>query len=287
MGVGCTVTATGPESTIIVQRALDEVAELEGLWSRFRADSDVSRLNNAGGRPVWVDRRTVLLLHHMVAAHTATHRAFNPALLPLQITAGDADSLAAPGTTLIPADATSSADVTGIVFHDDGRVSFPPGLVVDAGGIAKGLAADLTVANARESGAEGICVNIGGDMAIDTGDETGWSVEILSPLTGDVQTTVHVARGGVATSAIRARHRDGRGIPSHIFSVDGAAPLDRVAGATVLAATGAWAEAWTKAAIVGSTPEVIAALESHGLAGLIVLADGTVRTTSTWKDFIR
>lgn len=285
MGVGCTVTATGSDSAVLVQRALDEVAVLEGLWSRFRADSDVSRLNNAGGRPVWVDRRTIMLLHHMVAAHAATHGGFNPALLPLQIAAGDADSLAAPGTTLIPADATSSTDVAGIVFHDDGRVSFPQGLVVDAGGIAKGLAADLVVANARENGADGVCVNIGGDMAIDTGDGTGWSVEILSPLTGDVHATVHVAHGGVATSAIGARHREGRGIASHIFSVDGAAPLDRVAGATVVAATGAWAEAWTKAAIVGSTPDAIAALESHGLAGMIVLADGTVRTTSTWKDF--
>lgn len=285
MGVGCTVTATGPNSTVTVNRCLDEVAVLERLWSRFIPESDLSRLNNAGGRPLWVDRRTVELLHHMIAAHELTEGAFNPALLPLQLAAGDDRSLVDARTTLLPVDASASARVTDIVFHDDGRVGFPRGLSVDAGGIAKGRAADLVVAWARANGADGVCVNIGGDMAIDTGDETGWNVDVLSPVTGGTATTVRVSRGGVATSAVGARHRNGGGIASHIFTVDGAAPVDGVVGATVIASTGAWAEAWTKACIVSDTTSALESLGSHGLAGMIVSADGSVRTTDSWSSF--
>ena len=285
MGVGCTVTATGPDSAVLVHRCLDQVAALEQLWSRFIGHSDLSRLNNSRGTPLWVDDRTVALLHHMVDAHRLTDGAFNPALLPLQVAAGDASSLVDSGTTLIPPDTSADARVGDIGFLEDGRVRFPAGLTVDAGGIAKGFAADLVVAWARANGADGICVNIGGDMAIDTGDDSGWNVEIISPLSGEVAATVHVSRGGVATSAVNARHRNG-GIPSHIFTADGAVAVDRVIGATVIAATGAWAESWTKAAIVGETSTVLAALESHGLAGMVTAADGSVRTTSTWNGFI-
>ena len=286
MGVTCTVTATGSRSAVIANRCLDRVADLEQLWSRFLDHSDVSRRNNADGRPLWVDDRTIVLLHHMIEAHRLTGGAFNPALLPLQMSAGDSRSLVDNGRTVIPDDARATADISAVEFLPDGRVRLPDGLTVDAGGIAKGHAADLVASWARAEGADGVCINIGGDMAIDSGDESGWNIDILSPLTGDTTTTVHVARGGVATSAINARHRNG-GIASHIFTTEGAVADDRVIGASVIASTAGWAEVWTKAAIVSEIESAFAALEAHGLAAMVQSADGSVSTTSTWSSFVR
>ena len=56
-------------------------------------------------------------------------------------------------------------------------------------------------------------------------------------------------------------------------------------GATVIASTGAWAEVWTKAAIVSDPAGILPRIEAHGLAAMLVAADGSVTTTENWSSF--
>lgn len=292
MGVTCSVTIIGVNAPVIASRCLDLVDELERLWSRFIPSSDICRINHSAGRPTRIDPRTTSLVRHMVAGCEATHGCFNPCLLPLQLHLGDSSSLidgrtsSVPEWTRVP---TSVVDeVRGIEFLEEGLVRLPPGLTLDAGGLGKGRAADLIVAEALTLGADAACVNLGGDMSISgpTPDGNGWTVEILDPI--DLRTpiaTVVVNRGGVATSSMTARRRDGRGVAGHILSGDEPDTTSGSRGATVLASTATWAEMWTKFAVLTRVDRALDTLESIGLAAMIVTHDGSLVTTSTWKAF--
>lgn len=290
MGVTCAMTVIGERAPLIADACLDAVSELELLWSRFIPDSDICGLNDRAGEPTRVDRRTVSLVRHMIAAHEATDGWFNPTLLPLQIRGGDHRSLVDDKESSVPHGSGERPDMEGVEIIDDETVLLPRGMSLDAGGIGKGLAADIVVGLALSLGAVSACANLGGDMRISgpSSDGTDWNVEILDPI--DLATpidTVVIARGGVATSSQSARHRGGRGPTRHIIRAagDGAAVAGEVIGATVLASTAAWAEAWTKHAVLAPVERTIAALDSRGLAGLMVLADGRSVGSSAWQDF--
>ena len=286
MGVTCVATVVGIDSIDLAVRCLDLVEEIESLWSRFIPTSDISRLNSANGQPTLVDDRTLTLIHHMIAAHQATAGAYNPTRLPLQIGAGDASSLINDRRTELPADAVVFSQLSGIHIFHDGKVSLPRGMTLDAGGIGKGLAADLILQFALEQGAQAACINLGGDMAINTGDSIGWDVEILSPVDPEViLDTVRISVGGVATSSLFARQRNSTGIASHLFTDSSAHDTQHTVGATVIANSAAWSEAWTKYAILSNSAQAIEMLTSTGLAAMLVSADGHATRTESWKTF--
>src|SRR3546814_18882979 len=54
------------------------IAELEGRWSRFRPDSEVSALNQHAGHPVLVSPATYALVPTAVTARRATPGCFAP-----------------------------------------------------------------------------------------------------------------------------------------------------------------------------------------------------------------
>ena len=286
MGVKCVATISGPNATAIAQDCLDQVAHYEQLWSRFISSSDISRLNNAQGQPVWVDPITVQLISYLMAAHSQTAGSFNPTLLPLQIRNGDSHSLVDEKISYISNDSHPFSELTGITFFEDGRVSLPRQMTLDAGGLAKGFAADLQVANALSMGATSACINLGGDMAISTPTDAGWTIEIAHPVNHEkIVSSISVSHGGIATSTTNARHREHRGIATHIFTSKGPLPTDKTISATVIANNAAWADAWTKYAISTPTATALEILESKGFAGLLIDTQDNVFTTTNWSDF--
>ena len=286
MGVTCVATVVGINSQDLAVHCLDLVEDLESLWSRFIPTSDISRLNSANGKPTLVNEKTLTLIHHMIAAHQATDGAYNPTRLPLQIAAGDARSLVNDRSTELPSNSAVFSQLSGIQIFHDGNVSLPRDMTLDAGGIGKGLAADLVLRFALEQGAEAACINLGGDMAINTGDSIGWDVEIISPVDPDIiLDTIRIAVGGVATSSLFARQRTGAGITSHVFNDSSAHDTEHTVGATIIANTAAWCEAWTKYAILINPAQAIDTLTSTGLAAMLVSADGQITRTESWKTF--
>ena len=123
-------------------------------------------------------------------------------------------------------------------------------------------------------------------MAINTGDSVGWDVEILSPIDSEViLDTVRIAVGAVATSSLFARQRNGAGITSHLFTDSSAHDTQHTVGATVIANSAAWSEAWTKYAILSNPELAIDTLTSTGLAAMLVSANGQITQTQSWKTF--
>jgi thiamine biosynthesis lipoprotein len=283
MATHCTVTVVATDPSRLVDYGLQTVARIEQSWSRFLESSDITRLNRARGERVHVAPETAQLISFMKAAHTVTDGAYNPTLLPLQVANGDDRSLDGTPAPDLPADLFTWNTLDGIDLYSDGSARVPSGMSLDAGGIGKGLAADLVARDLLAMGADAACVNIGGDMRMVRSQQSqvSWPVTIAPPHGIDIEEEIISVRdGAVATSDRLARPI------AHHYSAHGAVRGD-VAGATVVASSAAWAEAWTKFAMTRDIADTISALERIGLAGRIVVADGSAYRTATWEEFAR
>jgi thiamine biosynthesis lipoprotein len=269
------------------------VGHLEALWSRFIATSDVSRLNAAGGAPVRVDPFTVRLLEMMASGAAATDGAYDPTLLAPLVALGYAASWEDPGavTSLAPGCALRSDVRQVLVDREHGVVQLPPGAVIDAGGIGKGLAADIAVEAVLACvPGVGIMVSIGGDVRVagTPPDERGWVIAVADEPGGAPVAELCVADAGVATSG--TMHRTWPtpgGTAHHLIDPRTGRPTATgpraVAVATVVAGDAAWAEVWTKALVVAGVAHTLDRLDDLRLAGRVRLGDGTVVTNSSWS----
>jgi thiamine biosynthesis lipoprotein len=287
---------TEPDSAVAAA-IIDLLDHLEACWSRFVPDSDVSRLNLAGGRPVGVDPSTITLVATMIEAWQATDHRFDPTTLPALMDAGYRASIDDPRrVTILPSGALHFDDsVVERPMLDDVEIDLdamtvrlPIGLSIDAGGIGKGLAADLAIALALQSGAESALVSIGGDIATaGLAGHDAWRVVIAHPDTTRAPVgTIAVTGGGVATSSTRSRRWRHEGVERHhlIDPWTGAVSTTDLASVTVVARSGWLAEAHATAAILAGSDRVIDHLDRHELTGVAVTATGDILTTRDVAD---
>jgi thiamine biosynthesis lipoprotein len=259
---------------------------LEQRWSRFLPDSDITRINLADGRPVVVDPLTLTLITTMADAATLTDGRYDPTILPVLVADGYRASVEDPSRlTMLPACPSPMGAVSTVAIDTHRRtVTAPPGLTLDPGGIGKGLAADLVVAQLLDAGTSGALVDIGGDLACagTPPRADGWHVTIERPDEPDADlTTFALDTGGVATSSTRSRcwTRDDA-VHHHVIDPTTGAMSDTdLAAVTVVACRGWLAEAHATAAILAGQAGVLAYLESHGLSGLAVTVSGAIVAT--------
>lgn len=281
MGVHCRIDIVSTDAPALLDSCVDLLNSLEQLWSRFIPTSDISRLNLAEGAPTYVDPRTATLIAAMQQACDLTNGSFNPTQLPDQVNAGDAQSLATPGSTLLSPNSRSFTTLHDVVMEHGPRVHLPKGMTLDAGGIGKGLAADLIAEHARSRGASAVTVNLGGDIRVaqDPNSTRDTPIDILSPAPdASVVSTISLREGAVATSARNARWRNGRGIHNHIMGA-----TSDVVSASVIASSALWADVWAKHLIL--SPHGLHDIHTHGLAGLLIHSDGRIETSTSWKEF--
>lgn len=267
-------------------RAMERIVELERRWSRFTAASDITRINRAGGDEVPVSGDTVVLVAAMVEGWRSSAGRFDPTTLPDLVGAGYARSVvdgrpAAP----LPATARRGADLGRIVLDPvASTVRVPAGTVLDPGGIGKGLAADLVATDLLAVGARGALVSIGGDLVVAGTPPHGdrWAIDVEDPMTpGTALLTIHLDRGGVATSSTRSRRWRVRGAPHHhlIDPATGRSARTDLVAATVVASTAWQAEVAATSALLLGRGAGLADLATQGLAGVLVGRDGTVVTS--------
>lgn len=296
MGSAADVVIVGGSADLL-NRARAQLAHLERCWTRFSPHSDISRINRAQGEPVEVDSSTIRLVTAMVSGWVVTHGAFDPSQLAPLVGLGYATSWQDPtALTSLAASTSLRTPLDRIrVDHDRSVVVAPAGTGLDAGGIGKGLAADMVVESLLAGGADGALVSVGGDVRVagSAPHPGGWTVTVRG--TGDARNDVwvHLHDGGVATSGTQRRTwTDDAGRRRHHL-IDPATSHPVVEGhglvpvveASVIAGTGAWAEAWTKAVLVGGWARALPGLAKHGLAARIVHADGSVECNDAWHTF--
>jgi thiamine biosynthesis lipoprotein len=277
MGASGHVLVHGPAR--LLDQAETRIEELEDRWSRFRPQSELSTLNRRrDGRPWRVTADTALLVQACVTAWRGTGGRFDPTMLDAVVALGydrDFDLVrdAAAGSAAAP---RPGHGLDGVVVDDAaGTVTLPADVRIDPGGLGKGLAADVVVAELLASGAQGALVNLGGDLAVDgtAPGDGGWSVSVDDPFApGHALRDIRLVRGGVATSStLMRRWRCGDDVMHHLLDpATGLPTRSGIAAATVVAGTAWWAEALATAIVVGGPCPL------SGEAALIVTDDGNV-----------
>ncbi len=273
----------------VVAWARRRIEELEARWSRFVPTSEVSRLNASAETPVRVSDDTFQLVEHALDAWRMTGGRFDPTVLGDVLRAGYVTSFEQLPTA-------GPAPVSGLgrgaerieLDAESSSVCLPAGVGFDPGGIGKGFAADLVVAELLAWGVDGVCVNLGGDVRVagDAPDES-WVVAIEHPWRPGPAARLYLRDGGVATSS-RARRRwaTATGAAHHLIDPTGGEPADvGVVSASAVAATGWQAEAFAKAAFLAALPDGLDLLDRADVGGLLVDDDGAVLTNRALSSF--
>lgn len=262
--------------------------ELEAKWSRFLSDSEVMLLNNNPDVSHQVSDATLRLVSEMKLGCELTQGLFSGRVLGELIETGFATSRANPeNVTTWKASEQSSADLSDVEIDLAAKsVTVPRGVAIDAGGIGKGLAADLMSDYAMQLGAMGVAVFAGGDVAIKgmAIDAAGWKVDISDP--NDVTkfiASVELSRGGLATSSpmgwkIGKSHHiiDPRTLKS---------ATSNVVQATVIAQNASQAEVLAKMCVILQASEGIARINELGVAALLVDDENQVHASENWKTY--
>ncbi len=175
-------------------------------------------------------------------------------------------------------------------------VSLPAGVALDLGGIGKGRAADLTAQRLLELGADGVCVDLGGDVALAGRPPDGeawtigvddWGCSTAEPAAQPAR-AVRVAQGAVATSSTRGRRwATTAGLAHHLIDpATGRPATSGVRTVTVLAAEAMWAEVIAKAALIAGPDRGLGLVAGSGACGFLVEDDGRCRSTGDLARFV-
>lgn len=170
-----------------MERAKEKVLLLESILSRFREDSEVSRINAGAGQWVDVSRDTVQNLLLAQDAYVRTRGFFNPFMgyvledLGYKVTFENIQhetelTLSAGVPFVIPVRSPLCVDKEGL------RARLEPGYKIDLGGISKGWIVEQAADVLVEHAVTGFIINAGGDMVCRTSQgDVPWVIGITDP----------------------------------------------------------------------------------------------------------
>ena len=199
-----------------------ELHAIDLAASRFRPDSELSRLNASGGRPM---AATPLFLQAVEAALRAarlTAGLVDPTVgRALEAIGYDRDfaAIAATGPA-IRIDLRPVAGWQGVrVDRAASTVQVPSGVQLDLGATAKALCADRAARAVAAATGAGVLVSLGGDISVaGAPPEAGWVVRIAHHHADPLEAggpTFALWSGGLATSSTSARRWERGGQTMH------------------------------------------------------------------------
>ena len=196
-----------------VRLALAEIKNVDELMSNYKSDSEIGRVNkNAAMEPVAVGEATFEVLQKSIEFSRLTDGAFDITVGPLvSLFRIEERTGTAPSEVMI-ADAKSKVGYEKLKLDEENRtVQFTvEGMRLDLGGVAKGYAVDKAIEAARQSGAFGAMVDLGGDIRCFGKPPEGkrqWLIGLQDPKAaikgiggGGIVLTLKVTDKAVATS---------------------------------------------------------------------------------------
>ncbi|MBP6995342.1 MAG: FAD:protein FMN transferase [Phycicoccus sp.] len=296
IGTTCQILATDHDALqSAVEITRDELAALDLAISRFRPDSEVSRLAAAATDGPADAIASPLFANHLRAARKAARLTGGLVdftigqVLALRGYDADLDTVQArphSGTTRATSTNTVPGWQTVTIDAVDDRVHSPQGVVIDLGSTGKAHAADLISATLATQLRGGFLVNLGGDIAT-AGDEPpgGWRVGVEDEH-GAIHDVIALACDqAMASSSTRLRTwATDTGVAHHILNPrTGAIAPTTWAMVTVVAATALEANAASTAAVVLGE-EAVGWLTGHRLPARLQRPNGTAITTPGWPD---
>ena len=291
--IGTTVVYSTTEPTSLAELAeivRQHVDALDLAASRFRADSDLTKLNASRGSAVVVSDLLYEAMADAVRAAAVTDGLVSPTVgEAMRIIGYDRDfaEVARSGGP-VRVRVAPVPGWTAIELDPDRRtVKVPMGIELDLGATAKAACADRAARAGSATTCAGVLVSLGGDVAVaGPAPGNGWAIRISDrhdAPASEPGPVVAVREGGLATSGTSARRWERGGRPLHHL-IDPATGLSArtcwrtasVAHATCLEAN----TASTAAILLGSAAP--GWLADRGLHARLVHNDGTVVRTGQW-----
>ncbi len=265
--------ADTPEGLTRIDRAFAWFADVEAVCSRFDPASELMQLSATSGVAVPVSAMLFEAVQFAVAVADASGGAFDPTIGRRMERAGFNRHYETGALVESPVPADEDVDYRAIELDPEHRtVTLTRPLVLDLGGVAKGLAIDMAV---RElSPFRHFAVDAGGDLYLGGHNAEGqpWSVGIRHPRAdGQLIESVCVSDRAVCTSGDYERRGSG-GAGHHILDPHSGEPTGNVASVTVLAPTAMLADALATSAFVMAArdgDEALRWLEAQGVEGLL------------------
>ena len=270
-----------------------ELAVIDRTCSRFRDDSDLSRLNAAGGAWTEVDELLVEAVGVALRAARVTDGLVDPTVGEAMLGIGydrDFATIVLDGPALARTPSwISTAGWQHVELRPERReIRIPPTMRLDLGSTAKALAADRAAVRAAGVSGCGVLVSLGGDIAIG-GDalEGGWPIGIADDHAAEPEPgeTIVIVSGGLATSSTTVRRWTRGGVPvHHIIDPRTGLPAREVwRTVSVCASSCVDANTASTAAVVlgEEAPDWLAA---RGLPARLVSPDGSIVRVAGWPE---
>jgi thiamine biosynthesis lipoprotein ApbE len=246
LGTSVVLRLADPTALEVARATVEhELDAIDRACSRFRGDSELSRVNRAGGRPIRVGPLLMEALTVALRGAELTGGDVDPTLgRALELAGYDRDRLLlAPPHGEPPAYAAHEHDeyqhhgtpesrgepdrdgeperqpavaarvISGwqsvVLDHARSTVRVPNPIRLDLGATAKAWAADRTAERAAQASGCGVLVSIGGDIATcGEAPDGGWRIRVTDDCRSDPSApgqTVSIISGGLATSSTAVR----------------------------------------------------------------------------------
>jgi thiamine biosynthesis lipoprotein len=258
---------------------LSEIARLEAIFSLYREDSQLTRLNRVGRiEAPALELRDLLARAGRFAELSGG--AFDPTVQPLwRLYAGAFATRGAPPDARAIAAARASVDYRAVAIGRKEIAFTRPGMAATLNGIAQGYITDRVADLLRDMGFVRLLVALGEVRALDGPAEgQGWTVAIPDPFDPNRRVAeLELAGAALATSSGRASRFEASGRYHHLFDPATGASANRHASVSVIAGSATAADALSTALSVlpeEAAPAVLAAAQARAL---LVAPEGTRR----------
>ena len=266
------------------------VREVDDACSRFRADSELSRLGSSLAAGQRVSPMLITLVDGALSAAALTNGDVDPTLgtdlarLGYDRDISELSESTEFGSAPIDVRVAQRRPAWQDVTITGETLTVPAGVVLDLGATAKAMAADLSAARVVDELGGGVLVSLGGDIAT-AGEPSldGWEVLVQDTPTDPSQQVSLASRGGMATSSTQKRRWMSDGFARHhILDPRFGLPAEIVWRTVTVASTSCvHANALSTASIVRGF-SAVRWLEDMRVAARFVDAAGRIVTTSLW-----
>jgi thiamine biosynthesis lipoprotein len=287
MGTTIAVIAPSGQAREALRLTRDLFDEWERTLSRFRPESELSRLNAAAGFCVAIGPLLLTTLNKAIDAARATRGVFDPTVLQRMIEIGYDRTFEAMPPRLPAVQNARASHVGGWreIMVDEPRrlVRLPAGVGLDFGGIAKGLAVDAALDLLTEQGIMPALINAGGDLAVRGTPPNLPHWPITAP-GKDEQWVIGLEQGALATSGLSRRRWMQGDQPRHhlIDPRTGEPSASALWSVTAVAGACAQAEVAAKTALILGRERGAQFIASARLGALLVGQSGEWSAAGAW-----
>lgn len=304
--IGYTDTKEEFESQVqLIYDNLKEYHELYDIYNDYQGINNLKTINdNAGIKPVKVDKRIIDLLVFSREAYELTEGKLNVALGAVLEVWHEyrTEGLENPEMAEIPPmellkEMSTHTDINKMIINEEESTVFleDKDMSLDVGGIAKGYATERVSEIAEQNGFTSALLSVGGNVrAIGTRDEKDefWNVGVQNPdMDSEVENLaiLKLSNMSLVTSGVYQRYYTVEGKQyHHIIDPDTLMPSDYFTAVSIVCKDSGMADALTKAIFNMPLEEGLKFIESfENTEAVWILKDGSLKFSSNFEDFIK